>query len=593
MTMNERTRKLYDDLKNCYVWEKLEEAYKDQGQVLTEDNVDLYVHVIDTQGPADLAGISKQYSILEEIVHNNFSNYSEIHDNLEAFLKKLLFIIDSGKYEEYKRTENRGIAKILKWLGIIDDDYFDKTKQKPPLYRICSNIIYERNSNSHSAPITSPDRIAEVIWKSLFIELWAVRKYHKEIGEKRDQFSEDEYQRIVELYLQYQISAYEKIQEKGFTYIQTEYENTKDPERDDVNNDNDYDDISLDIIKGTADSLLDCVQFEKTPSVKLIAEAGMGKTVMLEYLNYKLSRDLKEEQKNVLPLLIYCNDTKGDLKNYLFKDTVINKLRLFLDSSGWSYFSEIGLLEYMLRKYKVLFLLDGLNEIKKSSMDKSKFIKSLENFIRSDNNKRCYFLITERYSRGATTIKNKVVYYKLSDISEDIKRQFFSAKGADVLFCRLEAIKQNYDAETQKELNALLSRPFYLSVFCEMADSFSKLEDSKLPKNKQELMDVFIKRLIKRENEKGELAANYMYVRLYLAKLAELSSLDNRILLTDVLKGFTEVTQEYGLNNQEYSSNHMIELFEQLGLIRCSDDMYLSIEEIYAEYMDELLLQLL
>lgn len=584
--MNERTSRLCENLRNCFIWNKLVDAFNEQGKGIVENDIDLYVYVIDAQGPEGLAGISKQYAILEEIAHNNFSNYEEIYDNLEAFLKKLLFLFDTKKYEEYIKTENRGIASLLKFLGIIDDDYFDKSKTKTSLYRIFSNIIYERNNNSHSAPVASPDKIADVIWKSVFIELWAVRKYKSELEVVKNILSENECQKIVEEYRQYQIATYEQRQEKGLKYIQIEYENTLDPE-------DDNDEIDINVIKGTADTLLESCHFEETPSVKLVAEAGMGKTMMLEYLNYKLSRDMYSTDDHILPILICCNDTKGDLKNYLFIDTILNKLKNFLNDSGYVNMSEKGLLDYILQNHKVMFLLDGLNEINKSNVDKSKFIKSLLDYIRRDNEKRCYFLITERYSRGATTIKNNIVYYRLSEITEDIKRQFFSSKGAETLFKRLQVIRDNYDIETQKELNLLLKRPFYLSVFCEMADSFSKMEDNKLPKNKQELMDFLVKELIKRENAKGEIAANYMYVRLYLVKLAELSSLNNRILLTDVLKGFTEVTQEYGLNNQEYSSNHILELFEQLGFIKCSDDMCVSVEDIYAEYMDELLLEIL
>jgi hypothetical protein len=128
-------------------------------------------------------------------------------------------------------------------------------------------------------------------------------------------------------------------------------------------------------------------------------------------------------------------------------------------------------------------------------------------------------------------------------------------------------------------------------VFCELSDSLANVDDKRMPATKLELMDYFVKMLIERENSKGEIAANYMYIKFYLLKLAELNLSEDRILLSDVLKGFAEVTTEYGLNNQDYSSNHIIELFEQLGFINCSDNKYIYVDDVYAEYMEELLLE--
>ena len=581
--MNERAAKLYDALKNSFIWEKVNNVFNEHGKGLTEEDIRLYVFVIDSQGPENLEGIHKQYSILEEITNNNFGRFREVYDNLEAFLRKILYVASKERYDEYRKSGRHGLKETLDFMNAITDDY--NNKPRTGKNKVFASIMFERNENSHNSPVNDLEGISNTVWQSIFTELWVVRMYASELNEASNKLSDEEYKKITDKYALCQILPYEEKQERGFKYIQIEYENAQDPEQ--FNEDE-----VLEIIRGTADTLLQSINFEQTPSIKLVAEAGMGKTMMMDYLNYKLSRDYKDAGSKILPIKILCNDTKGDLVNYMFKDTFLNKLRVFLDENGFSHVSEKGFWNYISNNYTIMFLIDGLNEINKSASDKSKFIKSLRDFI--GGNRRCYFITTERFSRGAITLKDSAVFYKLSEISDDIKKQFFNSKGAGTLFKRLEIIQENYDSETQKELNVLLKKPFYISVFCELADSLNGMEDSKLPKNKQELMDFFVRELVKRENAKGEMAANYMYVRLYLGKLAELSSVDNnRILVPDALKAFAQITQEYGLNNQEYSSNHIIELFEQLGFIRCSDDKFISIEDVYADYMDELLLEML
>lgn len=594
--MKERVMTLKELLKTSFLWKKLEEAFGQQNKGITDQILELYVFVIDAQAPDNLAAIKKQYFLMTEIAQRNLRDYKEVYDNVEAFLRKLWYVVNpndasgymgyTGVITEENGEERKGLISFCKKINLIQEDYFthSATGEKRKLYKIIKNVAIVRNKGVHEAPGDELSKIEEIVWQSLFWELWAIKQYENELIEAKNRLAGSQYEEVVALYQKQQIQEYEKTLESGFQYIQIEYENMQDPELD-------LEDADFKVIKGTADTLMKSINFDETPSIKLVAEAGMGKTKMVEYINYALMKDMVEKEGKVFPLLIYCNDTQGDIKNYVFEDTVLGKLKGFLTDNNLDYIPEKGLLDYLLKNYKVMYLLDGLNEINRSNTDKSKFIKSLMEYIKKDVNKRGYYLMTERYSRGATTVKNNVVYYKLSEISDEIKMEFFKSKGAETLFKRLEIISESYDSETQRELNTLLRRPFYLTVFCELSDTLEQVDNKKLPKTKQELMDFFVRELIKRENKKGEIAANYRYVRLYLIKLAELLMSDNRIALMQVLRGFAEVTNENGLNNQEYSSDHILELFEQLGFIHCSDDKWIYVDDIYAAYMEELLME--
>ena len=581
--MNERSKRLYESIKNNFIWDNIISEFNKQGKGLNETIFELFIYVIDAQGPIELEGVNKIYNVIEEVANFNFSEYTLLFEKLEAFLQKLIYVADKDRYSAFVKSDQRGLAGLLKFLDVLDDEYFN-TKFKTPFQQIFQTVINHRNKYSHTAPVPDLPQMTEIIWKTIFVELWVVRQYSNELSEARKKVSSDEFKEIINVFKNNQIELYERKKEEGFKYIQIEYENTQDPEEC-------KEEDSLDVIKGTADTLLQTIDFTETPSIKIIAEAGMGKTMMMEYLNYKFFVDMDKENSTIFPLVLYCNDAKGDLKNYSFIESVYNKLRLFLDHNNYSHISEKVFFDYILQNYHLMFLIDGLNEINRNVSDKSKFIKSLVNYICGDIYKRCYFIITERYSRGANTIKKEVVLYRLSEISDEIKKQFFASKGSEKLFERLEFVKRNYDSETQRELNMLLRRPFYLSIYCDMTDELMRIKDADIPKDRKELMEFFVKKLIERENSKGEEAADYRYIKLYLIKLAELSSANHRIILTDALEGFSEVTQKYGLDTHYYSSNHVLELFEQLGFIHCLDDRYIFIEDIYSEYMDELLFE--
>ena len=590
--MTEKAKKIKELINSCYLGQELEKAFEEafvgSGQKITDEIYEMYVYVLDAECPEKLEGLSNQYLILREIPSHNYSGYKELFDNVEPFLKKILYIVDPIKLEEFVSVPTNGLTALCKrdYIGLIESAYYRDTNDTGR-FAVLKKVIEARNTNTHWAPLLSPGEVIDLIWQSLFVEFWAVRKFIQRLKEEQSKDSLDEFKKALLQYKKAEIEKYEKELNGGFKYIQIEYENTEDPEKD-------YEDADFEVVKGTAATLMSSINFEKTPSVKLVAEAGMGKTKMLEHVNYMLMKEFSVDNNEcVFPFLIYCNDTTGDLVNYSFVDTVYSKLSKFLTENKLNHISERSLYTHLMKEYKVLFLIDGLNEIIKTSTDKSKFIKLLSDHISKNAGKKCYYLMTERYSRNATTIKGNVSFYKLSEISDEIKMEFFKAKGAEKLFERLELISKKYDADTQKELNTLLRRPYYLSVFCELTDTLDNTDDDKLPKEKYSLMDLFVKKLVQRENEKGEPAANYDNVRFYLEELADLLQGDHRIPYKEVLKGFANVTNDIGLSREEYSSNHLIDLFQQLGFITCIDGQWIYIDEMYAEYMEALALELI
>lgn len=585
--MTEKAKEIKELINKCYLGKELEkaftEAFEGSGQKITDEMYEMYVYVLDAEGMEKLEALANQYLILKEVSDNNFSKFKEVFDNVEPFFKKILYLIDPVKLEEFVSDPRNGLTVLCKrdYIGLIESAYYRDTNETGR-FATLKKVIEARNNNTHWAPLLNPTEIGELIWQSLFVEFWAVRKFIQRLKEEQSKDSVEDFRDILIKYRKIQMENYETEINGGFKYIQIEYENTEDPEKD-------YEDVDFEVIKGTAATLMSSIDFEKTPSIKLVAEAGMGKTKMLEHINYMLMKEFSaDNEKSVFPFLIYCNDTTGDLLNYSFLDTVYNKLSEFLKDNNFKHISERSLYNYMLANYKVLFLVDGLNEITSSSTNKSKFIKLFGDHISKNAGKKCYYLMTERYSRNAITIKGNVSFYKLSEISDAIKMEFFKAKGAEKLFERLELISKKYDADTQKELNALLRRPFYLTVFCDLSDSLKNTDDDKMPKEKYALMNLFVKRLIKRENDKGEPAANYTYVRYYLEKLAELLPGNHRVQIRQVIKGFAEVTTENGLSREEYSSNRILELFHQLGFLSCVDDEWIYVDDIYAEYMTAL-----
>lgn len=564
--------------KETILWDKISSEIKKIGYELSSNIFELFIFVIDSDGPDNLSAIKQEYSILIDLAKNDYSRYREIYDNLEGFLRKVLYLVDNRLYNESRRDCNKGLYKLCELMNLKNSDRFSNlpSERQAKISTIIGNAMHIRNDNSHNANNSLKAFDDEIIWKPLFVELLSIIVYKDSLIEIKNTYNDELLDKTVILYCKHQI---EKYQAEDFEYIQIEYENTKNPEEFD-------DEESFELTKGTADTLMKTINFEVTPKIKLIAPAGMGKTKMLEYLNYKFSSELVNENKKIFPMLIYCNDATGDIKNYNFKDTFFSKIRLSLNSIGYDNIPEEAFYKYLNNNYKIFFLIDGLNEITRSRKDKNKFINSLQDFIKNNKN---YFIMTERYSRDAITITRGIEYYKFSEISEEIKKLFFKAKGIEVLLERLNFIKSSFDSNTQKEMNELLRTPFYLSVICQMSDAILLKKDEQIPKTKFELMDLFLKELIKREREKGETTANITYIRYYLLELATLTNENNQSTLENILEAFSNITDKYGLNKEDYSSDHLVELFEQLGFINVVNDT-ISVNDIYAEYINELLL---
>ena len=552
--------------------------------------IELYVYVLDEDGPDEFSALGQKYQNLIDITDLHLSEYKSVNYTVEALLKKMLYIIDYNVLKKYRaEKQHHGLKSLLKSVQLVDESFYSDDN-KMGKEAIFESVVNYRNKVAHDAKLNQPQTISEIIWKSLFTELWAVKIHQDAL---RNKLSEkitnrsDEYEAVVAKYIEVSINKYE---EDNFKYVQIEYENTQNPNENDGN--------IGDIIKGTADTIMTQINFAETPSVKLIAEAGMGKTKMLEYINYILMKDIKEGKHikegkpEVLPIIIYCNDVYGDLKDstYLFKDVIIKKINKFLEEYKPEYiYEEDKILEYLVNKYQVIFLIDGLNEIIKNTMKKTLFITKLNDYRMSDSEgKNCYYLMTERYSRGAVTVDDKIQYYKLSELTEIIKMEFFRINGEETFFDRLKIIAKSYNPEEQRTFNELLCKPFYLSVFCSMADELREKEDKELPKSKYELMDMFVKALLKREQAKGESAAVFEWIRLYLKELGKkLKPNNNFIDFETVAATLKNVTVENGLKFEFYSSDKILQLFEQLGFLYHVDDS-IYINDIYAEYMKQL-----
>lgn len=582
--MTKRGKELQEILEPSFIGKNICNEFIKENHKLMDEDIDLYLYVVEAHSVEKLEAVYKQPIYLKEVTNYNYQNYKEIVDNVEAVLKKILYLVDSDGIEKYKKFagDKAGLVNLCRYMGLIDEEYFEHI-YKDNMAKFVNKVSRYRNDSTHEAPISDPTKIAEMIWKALYIEFGAIKRYKKKLREARERVNISEYENVLKKYAEIQISKYEEEQAQGFKYVQIEYENTLDPE-------NDGYEADFTVIKGTAETLMSSICFEETPSVKLIADAGMGKTKMMEYINYMLMKGFINKTNNVFPIIIYCNDVDGDLREYSFEKTINGKFNVFLRDINCEHIFSNGLIEYIVSNHKVMFLFDGLNEINKGKAEKSRFIKSLSDNINIYINKGCYFLMTERYSRGTTTINKNVVFYKLSEISDEIKMEFFKAKGNKTLIERLSKISNKYDSETQKEMNQLLRKPFYLAKFCELADSLNNIDDSKWPKNRFELMSFFVKELINREKSKGEIIADYQYITFYLSKLADLLTDGYRLSLSSVLRGFKETTDYHGLNSDAYSSDHIIDLLQQLGFIRCSGD-YVYINDVYKDYFDELLIE--
>ena len=485
----------------------------------------------------------------------------------EGFLKKVLYVVNPIAYKNYNDNELMLAALMKKHLGLSQgrdrvNDLSDLASLKDRSFNEFAyhmiTVYSLRNEEAHEWPAYNQSEIYTYLDSILILYITTIVKNKSFLDKTIKKAKTYDYEAVTARYLYDLIELYErKNAALNFKYIQTEY-------IDSSNADN--------VIKGTADSLYSIMVDKKIPRIKFVGGAGMGKTMMLEYLEYKLAKERLEVPNKALPILIKCADVDGvPVIKGCFKQLIHDKLSEYHDSSK-TYFTDI------IKNENLLILIDGLNEILDISKKKA-FISELKDFI--DKNPTTQFIMTERQSNQEFTITGAYVkLFRMENVSEKVTKEFLDTYLSEDSDKQLILDKM----QSSQEFRNFVGTPYYLMLLINCI----KDGQSKIPETAEELMEISIRAIIEREKEKGQPAANYPYLMIYLIEFysaMDVSIDPHGLPIIKIIDIFAKVTKDKTLSPEIYAADKLLALFEELKLLKNSNDMICFENELIENFV--------
>jgi hypothetical protein len=228
-------------------------------------------------------------------------------------------------------------------------------------------------------------------------------------------------------------------------------------------------------------------------------DAGVGKTMFMLFLEKEL---LKRE---VLALYIHASEIESATEDFL-KALIKTKLnRVFRDASQWMPgVKMIGLVDYVVRYHKIVFIIDAYDQIKEEK------IKDVHRLLQ-DAIDGCPFVISTRpYSlKGLTDTLDGLNHAEIKRFDEERLRQFFGRE-----YDKVQGLT--------KESKGLIAIPLLARLIKSLVLSGETGEIN----NRTDLFERFIRHLIDKQIEndrQGGIARDkYEYYEM-LARIAELS----------------------------------------------------------------------
>ena len=292
-------------------------------------------------------------------------------------------------------------------------------------------------------------------------------------------------------------------------------------------------------------------------AIKLVGEAGIGKTTALKELEYLIAKRYRDDNKQKMPVFVELKKLKADKNKNIIVQYIHNKWDLTDD--------EI----IMLIKTNSLFLLfDGYNEILNDEI-LDKFDASLDE-IRYCNQQQKIVLTDRDISREFRTILYDATVLQLQPISIENKRKYFRENCKDNDIKQLIEQKLDSDPDYFDELNT----PYKLLQFLSVVKN-----DHTIPQNRKEMTKRYIEDLINRERvEKRDTTA--AFIPVFLEHLA----LDTREYLsyTGLIVFFGKVADKCKLRNIDTSK--IIDLVVGMNLLKNENNQIAFYSDDYLIY---------
>lgn len=310
---------------------------------------------------------------------------------------------------------------------------------------------------------------------------------------------------------------------------------------------------------------------EKYKKIKLIGYAGVGKTTTLEYIEYQDALNFEANKKiPVILSLITVNELVS------IETLICRKLKIEEENEA--------VVKYLLKKNRINLYLDGINEISIADADKKReFISRLEDFINKKENKDLKVIVTDRDNDAVSVLNNRYTFLiqgmNENDIDEFIQGNAKKEKVSEIK----QAITQN------EEIFEAVTHPFMLKNIITIIEC-----GKKIPKNIEELADVYLDSIIVREiEEKKDEYARYINELLkYLVKKVVETDTDVAnppITHFELIPIFYDFADSNHIEN--FDADRMLDLLIKMGILREVEfEKYtFSDEQFFQKYYNDII----
>lgn len=469
---------------------------------------------------------------------------------LEAFLRKVLFLVDKATYDNF--PEEKGAMAYYKALQLPIHDKFND-------FHLYIKGAYDlRNKEAHTAKKWTDKQLAQDIEYVILTYLYAVAKHYKKLQTYIAISKEPDWTN----YLKKIQRQYKEWQQKYVAIDGREYDPTLGLAEE---VDMDFDDT---IIKRKRKGTIDDLRKKEVSEKRMFiwGKAGTGKTTTFRYLSFLDAKACLEDRLKPLPVYVELRFADRDTK---IKTVIAEQLGVSLE-----------LLEDLLTRGRLTLFFDGLNEIEDKRRVRQKIQQQIEQLI--DQYPATFLLLSSRPASRNVYRNQKVPIFQLQPLS-DAQIETFLEK--NVPNKKIQTTIQNALTEDkEKRLHKVLQTPLLLARLIEVVH-----KTNEFPRSSGQIINFFLKGLLRRE-EQRDVQFNAEKATELLTALAVMMIDDKgtnaALTQKEVRETCVETIEDYKLVNLDWQ--YFIKKALNLNILHKQKRKYVFAHQEYLSYFNSL-----